>query len=363
MSIAITRRLALIILTVFVLSAGCRNQSGTSRIGDPIYTSDSNDAAAMMAYLQNQDLPALQSVRLWKSDYGPALKLITKHYEIYTTLLDPLMLSRLPAFMECAYREYNRQLPYPIESTTRFTIYLFARRSQWEVFTGEFAGSWAAMYRKMKAGAYYLNGACVAYNIGRERTFSVLGHEGWHQFNHRYFKFRLPSWLDEGVAMLFESYSHNDGLFDFTPGANLYRLGELKRTLLKDKMIPLRELITMNPGQVLLSDTQDSVSAFYSQSYALVRFLREDGFGRRLHNYQQLLLDGLNGNWPLSEQAKRIAADRNIPLTVRFNRIVSPVLFSHYIGDDFDQLEKQYLAFCRKIVYHVHFGSGGGPSN
>ncbi|GAI06141.1 unnamed protein product, partial [marine sediment metagenome] len=91
------------------------------------------------------------------------------------------------------------------------------------------------------------------------------------------------------------------------------------------------------------------------QSYALVRFLREEGYGKRLADYHQMLLGGLRGDWPLGEASRRIAADRNIPLTVRWNRAVGPLLFKQYIGDDFDQIEEEYLAFCRKIVYHVHF--------
>jgi len=192
----------------------------------------------------------------------------------------------------------------------------------------------------------------VVYNIGRERTFSVLGHEGWHQFNSRHFKFRLPSWIDEGIAMLFETSRYDKGLFYFEPGKNMQRLGALKMTLINNKMIPLRKLIAMNPGEAIVT-SDETVAAFYSQAYALVRFLREEDYGKRLGNYHQLLLGGLRGNWPLSRTAKRIAADRNIPLTVRWNRAVGSMLFKQYISDDFDQIEKEYVAFCRKIVYHV----------
>ena len=117
--------------------------------------------------------------------------------------------------------------------------------------------------------------------------------------------------------------------------------------------MPLRELIAVNPGEVLATDEDDAVSTFYGQSYALVRFLREEGYGKRLRNYHQLLLGGLEGDWPLSAANKRIAADRNIRRTVLWNRTISPLLFEHYIDDDFDQIEKEYIAFCRKIVYHV----------
>ena len=118
-------------------------------------------------------------------------------------------------------------------------------------------------------------------------------------------------------------------------------------------MIPLRELVAVNPGEVLAANEADAVMAFYGQSYALVRFLREEGYGKRLRNYHHLLLSGLRGDWPLSAADKRTAADRNIPRTVRWNRTVGPLLFKQYIGDEFEEIQKEYTAFCRKIVYHV----------
>ena len=309
-----------------------------------------NTGAGMAAYLQGQGLPGLKSVEVWKNEYGPGLKLTTTHYEIFTTFLEPFILRGISGFMESAYRAYNSQLPGPVETKTKFTIYLFAGRSQWEDFTKSFAGGQAEMFYKIKAGAYYHNGACVVYDIGRKRTFSAIGHEGWHQFNGRCFKFRLPSWLDEGVAMLFETHGSEDGLFYFEPTENMYRLDGLRKTLTKNKMIPLKELITMNPGDVLATDRTEAVMAFYSQSYALVRFLQEAGYGRRLGVYRRLLADGLRGNWALDEVNKTIATDRNVPKTVHWNRIVGRGLFEDYIGDDFDQIEKEYLAFCRQIV-------------
>jgi hypothetical protein len=347
-----TRKLALVCILGVIPVVGCLesqsqiDSSKAQRIDTP---------AGMIEYLHKRNLPALESVEVWQNEYGPGLKLTTAHYEMLTTLLEPLMLSQVPGFMESAYRGYNNQLPEPIETTTKFTVYLFAERKQWEDFTRTFAGPQAPLYCKIKSGAYYLNDACVAYNIGRERTFSALGHEGWHQFNKKHFKFRLPSWLDEGIAMLFETSRYEQGLFYFEPVQNMGRLGSLKVSLMKNKMIPLKELIAMNPGEALVTG-DETVMAFYSQSYALVRFLREEGYGKRLGKYHQLLEDGLKGKWPLEEGGKRIASDRNIQLTVWWNRAIGTKLFEYYISDDFDQIEKEYLTFCRKVVYHVHFG-------
>ena len=310
--------------------------------------------AGMTGYLQRLNLPALKSIQPWQNQYGDGLILNTKHYKIYTTLLEPLMLSQLPGFIESAYRGYQKQLPTPVETTTSFTVYLFAERDQWEDFTKTFTGHQAPMYLKIKKGAYYLKGACVVYNIGRKRTFSVIGHEGWHQFNSRHFKYRLPSWLDEGIAMQFEASRYDKGLFYFEPSQNLQRLGALKKTLISDNMIPLNKLIAMNPGEAIVKSGEET-TAFYSQSYALVRFLREEDYGKRLGNFHQLLMGGLKGLWPLSSEYKETAANRNIPLTVRWNRTVGTQLFKLYIDENLQEIENEYIRFCKKSVYRIHF--------
>ena len=341
-------------ICVFLCISGCVSNPAPKPAALSIDT-----PGGMIAYLNSQNLPALKSVEPWASPFGQGLKLTTTHYEIHTTLLEPLMLSQVPGFMESAYRSYQAQLPKPIETSTLFTVYLFADRHQWETFTVSFTGPQAPLYLQIKKGAYYLNGSCVAYYIGRESTFTSIGHEGWHQFNSRYFKYRLPSWLDEGIAMTFETSAYEGGFFVFQPERNMNRLGGLKKTLLSNETIPLRELVSINPGEVV-AEIND-ITAFYSQAYALVRFLREDNYGKRLASYQKLLLDGLTGQWPLSEADRRIAADRNILITVGWNRMAGSMLFEHYftnsdaakVGDDFGKIEKQYIAFCRKIVYNI----------
>jgi hypothetical protein len=318
----------------------------------------------MTEYLRGQNLPAFERADIWDNPYGPGLRIVTKHYEIYTTWLDPLVLRQVPSFMESAYKGYNDQLPHPIETKTRFTVYLFGGRKQWEDFTATFAGSYASMYSEIEAGAYYLNGATVAYNIGRERTFRAMGHEGWHQFNSRHFRFRLPSWLDEGAAMLFETCVYENGMFICKPGRNVERLAELRKTMLDGKMIPLRKLTALNPGELIMSaspfsrtSTNDEqvqdIRAFYSQCHALILFLRSDDYGKRLNKYHRLLLDGLHGDWPLSENAKKIAADRNVRLTVGWNRVAGPKLFEYYIGEDMEEIEREYEFFCSRMVYRI----------
>jgi hypothetical protein len=343
----VLRNSALIWFTAIVCLAGWKSdriEAGKTGAGQRDIRS------GMIEYLRRQNAPGLTAASVWNNEYGPGLKLTTAHYEIFTTFLEPSFLARISGFIESAYKAYNLQLPEPIETRNKFTIYLFADRRQWEDFTNNFAGEQAEIFRRIKAGAYCHNGACVAYDIGCERTFSVLAHEGWHQFSARHFKFRLPSWLDEGVAMLFETQITEDGTFSFDPAKNAYRLDALKKTIAKGKMLPLRRLISTTPGDVLATDQTAAVTGFYSQSYALTRFLREAGGGKRLNDYYRLLADGLRGNWPLNDASKKIAADRNIPRSILWNQHVSLVLFREYIGGDFEPVEKEYRAFCRQIV-------------
>lgn len=346
------RKLTVVVLIALLGMAGCA-RSPQARSD---FAGQRNDPLTMTkARLESEHLPALESVSLWDNPYGPGLKISTAHYDIFTTLLEPLTLRTVPGFIESAYWGYNDQLPQPIETANKFTVYLFADRQQWERFTHGFAGEQAPVFCKIRTGAYYLNGACVVYDIGRQRTLSAIGHEGWHQFNSRHFRYRLPSWLDEGIAMLFETSTYQNGMYSFDPARNYQRLGALSETLGNPKLIPLRELIATSPGEVLATDQTESVMAFYSQSYALVRFLREAHHGERLTRYHRLLWDGLLGEWPLEASESQTAEDRNQARTIHWNHVVGTRLFEHYVGDDFDRLQRDYLAFCRQMIHGMSF--------
>ena len=112
----IPQRITVCILAiVFMFFSGClENQSQIKSNG--AFRIDT--CAGMTNYLKKQNLPALESVQTWENKYGPGLKLTTDHYEILTTLLEPLMLSQVPGFVESSYRSYQSQLPKPAETTS-----------------------------------------------------------------------------------------------------------------------------------------------------------------------------------------------------------------------------------------------------
>lgn len=342
-----------IILAALLLcfGAGCREEALR-----PAPQAAMTTPAAFADYVRNE--PAVRGVELWDNPYAPGLVIETQHYRIYTTLLEPLMLRQVPGYVESAFKAYESQLPRPIALQHTMDVYLFDTRGQWEVFTKAFTGPESRMYLRIRKGAYVANGTCVAYNIGRKQTFSVIGHEGWHQYNQHLFAYRLPSWLDEGIATLFETCRYTQGRFVFEPGKNLMRLGSLKQTMQQGSFIPLDQLILLNPGQVLTGgygdgDTDDAVIAFYAQNYALVRFLREYNYGVRLRKYHAMLLGAAEGTWPLQGDWATMAADRRQRLTARWNSQVSGALFDYYVNEDIQELDTEYRDFCAKLVYHV----------
>lgn len=348
------RRFGLAFIIAALFAAGCQDEqmSGRGFHRERMAGNYSNP----MVYMK--ELPAVKDVDIWRNDFGKGYLITTKHYEIYTTLNEPLMLRQVPAFMEASHRAYQNMVPGNISTSSKFKVYLFATREQWEAFTRNFTGIHADVYMKIQRGAYYLNGSCVAYNIGRTRTFAVLGHESWHQFNSRHFKYRLPSWLDEGIAMYFETGKYNDGRFEFNPTENLNRLGSLKYAMMQNKLIGLEQLIMLNPGEVLMHGSGDATLSFYAQAYALVRFLRESNHAKRYYQFNSMLGDGLSGRWPLTKEAANLSANRNIPMTARYNSMVAKAIFENYIGNNYDELESEYLRFCKKITGRITLSGG-----
>lgn len=338
------------ILLLLISMVGCIQPSSSTESKMP---SAQWDYGRISGYLAN--VPGIRAMTPWEYPHGQGLCIQTRHYRIYTTLADPLMLRQVPGFVESAYQAYCSQLPDAVDDSIVCDTYLFADRQQWEQFTRGFTGADAEVYLQIKEGAYALRGVCVAYDIGRKQTFSVLGHEGWHQFTERHFRYRLPSWLDEGVATLFETCRYEGGRFVFEPQKNLMRLGNLKEARQAGRVLRLQELIEINPGQTLdgRAGGESSALTFYAQAYALVRFLREEDYGRHLANYQKMLLGGLRGTWPIAPELTRFAADRSRPLTVGWNAVTSPILFQMYIGKDLPSIEQQYNGFCSEIVYYI----------
>src|SRR5689334_2923145 len=180
-----------------VLCAACAGCPGCSGSGNNPWTGPSAKAPV--------------TVDDWADNapFGKVLK--TPHYAIHTTITDAEVLDKLPQVLEGAYGQYQAFVIGP-QQTKPMDCYVFAKRSEWAQFTAQHTGADAAIYLQITRGGYTIGDWFVSYYVGENATYSVASHEGWHQYVARHFKGRLPPFLEEGTACMFENVKFKDGL-------------------------------------------------------------------------------------------------------------------------------------------------------
>ena len=229
-------------------------------------------------------------------------------------------------------------------------IYIFATREQWEMFSQAFTMDYWPYFKNIKNGAFYHNGACVAYNLGLQNTLSLLGHECWHQFSRRHFKYQLPAWVDEGMAMSFEGVRYEDGQFSFSPEYDNARIEGLKVAIADNYDVSFSELLEINPATLFKSNDKGKINAYYSKLYAFTRFLTEYDNQSYAPKFAMLLRDGYYGKWDISENIIVNLQDRNLALTTSLNRIAGVEVFEEYFGKNYKKMEQDYKIFVYSLI-------------
>ncbi|MEQ1893745.1 MAG: hypothetical protein ABL998_14470 [Planctomycetota bacterium] len=110
---------------------------------------------------------------------------------------------------------------------------------------------------------------------GRDYTWAVLNHEGFHQYIFSFFGNVSPqSWYNEGTGDYYSGFDFNTKTKKFTPKKNQGRQDNVLR--IKDNLVPLQRLVTLtqaefyNPSEFRLEGW-----ATYAQGWSLIWFLRE----------------------------------------------------------------------------------------
>ena len=150
----------------------------------------------------------------------------------------------------------------------------------------------------------------------------------------------------------------------FSPASNINRLWGLKETIVHRRMFKVADLLVLDAGKVVShshyrrsGDKGDpQVGAYYSQIYALVRFLREYNYRQYELAFSKMVGDGYRGFWPLEAGQENQAENRQLPLTTRWNAAVGQLIFRNYIGTDMSVIEQQYQQFCMQMLSRVRFG-------
>lgn len=269
--------------------------------------------------------------------------LISPHYRIHTTIEEEDVLEMLPDVMEGAYQMYREVVPQVPVSQRPLECFIFHWRSEWDSWTQKYAGSDAKTYLQIRSGGYTILDRSVAYYIGRQGTFSVVAHEGWHQFAGRHFKGRLPPFLEEGMACLFETITWKDRLPRWNLSINAPRAQTLRKAMDGNLLYPLEQLCSMHAGDIV-GESSEKIDTFYAQSWAFARFLWEGENGRYRPAMQRWLTDTANGTvWdPTRSHARSYAP--------WLRRAVGPMI-EHYLDMDLGEVDRRFQGFMRKVAY------------
>jgi hypothetical protein len=276
----------------------------------------------------------------YNNDAGKVLK--TPHYLIHTTISDPEVLLRLPQVLEGAYAQYQTFAVAPVTNKP-MRCFVFGKRNEWADFTSRHTGSDAAIYLQITRGGYTIGDWFVSYYVGENATYSVAAHEGWHQYVARHFKGRLPPFLEEGTACMFENVKFPANLPRWDLSLNPNRTLGLRNAIENRVLWPLDKLVTMHAGDVVQLPG-DKIEAFYAQNWGFARFLWEYDNGRYRESFKKLLSDTAAGQvYDPTNTLNRAGASWS-PRSVR------PML-EHYLGRSLTDLDVDYQQFIRKIAY------------
>jgi len=276
----------------------------------------------------------------------------TPNYRIWTTELDPVILGRLPIFLERAMEHYRTDLgPLP-PPADRLDTFVLSTRHQWELLTRQTMGEHADVYLRIPRGGYAWAGRSILYDIGAQGTMAIAAHEGWHQYTQRTFRDALPIWLEEGIASYMEGHrwggwggSESGATPVFLGWANVERFDQLRAAAAAGTLMPLTELLDATP-QSLLGSAPDGVLTYYAQVWALIHFLREAEDGRYRPALERLVADAAAGRLHRALAASAGAAPARRAMLTRRGALA----FVAYFTPDLDEAQRQYAAFITDLV-------------
>lgn len=298
------------------------------------------------------------SIRMerWSFEGHGGRKISTPHYVIYTTLADEEVVGSIGQLMEGALSQYRRLAPDVPLSGQPMACYLFQTRGQWAAFTQSQTGADAAIYLQINRGGYTVHDWYVAYFIGELGTYSVAAHEGFHQYVARHFRSRLPPFLEEGLACMFEEVRWEaTGPGQWLPrwnfAANRSRLVGLRHALEGAYLVPLSQLASMHAGQVV-DQRPEQIEAFYAQSWAFARFLWDAESGKHRDALRRILTDAAGGELYPGRDSRRTDDGMWDPDSAR-------PLFEHYLRADLEKLDVSFRRYVRKLAYESYRASEG----
>ncbi len=159
---------------------------------------------------------------------------------------------------EFYYRVVVKELERePPGGDTKSHIYIFERPEDWQQFQS------AGRLEPWTGGIHSQGSLFIVRNPSYKFSDNSLGHEITHLVMHRFYPDGIPRWLDEGWAEYISKNAHAS-----YQRARGYLAKPRSALVSPEAVFPLAAFVTMG-----YPAAPDAVSAFYTQSERLVRFL------------------------------------------------------------------------------------------
>lgn len=325
-----------------VLLSGCATGESSTKLATQAHTPIASQPSARVQVTRTP----------WPAGGPDGVQLSTPHHRIFSTVTNPVIATRLPAFLEDSLLHYRSAFAAPHDASSLLPeppepikSYVMATRNEWAGLTArQLPAHRARRYLQIQRGGFAERGVGYYFDIGTQDTFAVASHEGWHQYAQSTFRSRLVPWLDEGCATYCEGFrwstTHRDRAV-FAPWSNVERFDRLRDARRVGSLMSLRQLLNARP-EVLLDGSADATLDYYAQLWALLHFLVEGQGGRYLPGLSRALHEAAAGRLRL-----------NTPSTSGF---VNPAstrglrLFTTYISADLDRVSAEYAAFIERVV-------------
>ncbi|MEO1584497.1 MAG: hypothetical protein AAFR96_07990 [Planctomycetota bacterium] len=292
---------------------------------------------------------AVRSVEPWEFAGSTGQIIRTDSYKIFTTVTRPIVLRRLPGFLEATLTHYRTSLtttplpPPPVKLDT----YVMRTRPEWASLTRALMRERAPVYLRIQRGGFAAAGRGVYRDLGDlNDTFNLAAHEGWHQYTQLTFKDRLPSYLEEGLGTYMEGFTWNQQRPDlpvFRPWANMERFRTLRAAAQAGRLLSLPELIRTTPQQLIQRD-QDMALVWYAQVWALIHFLNQADDDAHRPGFERLLEAAAAGT--LNAGTTRF---QNLSQSTG-RRTNANSLFARYLNASPAQLDQSYQRFIARIT-------------
>jgi len=346
-------------LSCSIFLAGCGGDASGVRPASPAAPSSTGPArgaalAASSAAQASTSKPIaprgdlVLSVQQWTFLASSGRLITTPNYRMFTTLPEGFIVQRLPRFAESALAHYTTTfgpLPRPPQ---QMETYFLASRPQWARMTQHLMGRQAELFLRIQRGGYASEAKGVFFEIGPSDSFSLMAHEGWHQYVQATFKQPLPIWLDEGLATTMEGFRWGNAAADepvFLPGQNRERFDMLRTAHARRKLLSLPDLLNTSPQQQLVKSDEGTL-IYYAQVWALALYLSQGEDGRHRNQLTSLLQDAARGD--LGRMVAATFDERGAMLSVQGRR--GPLIYQTYFDKDLVAADQAYQQFIRQLV-------------